>query len=517
MKNWLRVLCAAALIGVALSGCGGDDGAQGPQGVPGPAGAPGAPGAPGSAGPPGSGGGALTPNTPPADFAALKIVGTVTSVTIASPPVVNFKLATDQGVPITGFGSTSKSSTATVASYPNLAFSLAKLVPGSGGTPSKWVNYIVTTVPTTTAAAAPTRPSTDNTGTLVDNKDGSYTYTFYRDVPGIKAQVDAMTVAAPNNKADLGDLTYDANATHRLTIQISGAAPGTGTNTANGVQTTPAVNLQKPVDVIYDFVPATGAAPAASANRKMVANANCESCHSTLGGLPDGDGSSLDFHGGGRNNIEYCVICHTDQRRYGRTEATYDAATRKFSGNTYVVDGRTVGTVMNYIHKIHVATVMTNTGYNYGGLTFSGGYPQDIRNCDKCHDSTGASTGGTPLPQASLWKTEANRLACGSCHDGINFDTGLGLTLADKAAGKTSSTDFFGKAHPDKAIDGTCLNSACHNPGAGGDPDLVHKPVTPPNPTNALAARTVRNSQHERGVDRLEHEPPAGRRHQGHV
>ena len=48
--------------------------------------------------------------------------------------------------------------------------------PASGGTPSKWVSYIVTTVPT---AAAPTvvgltRPSTDNTGTLVDNKDGSY-------------------------------------------------------------------------------------------------------------------------------------------------------------------------------------------------------------------------------------------------------------------------------------------------------------------------------------------------------
>ena len=194
-----------------------------------------------------------------------------------------------------------------------------------------------------------------------------------------------MTVAAPNNKADLGDLTYDANATHRLTIQISGNAPGTGTNTPNGVQVTPGVPLQKPVDVIYDFVPATGAAPAASANRKMVANANCESCHSTLGGLPSGDG--LDFHGGGRNNIEYCVVCHTDQRRYGRTEATYDAATRKFSGSTYVVDGRTVGTVMNYIHKIHVGGVMTRTAYNYADVLFDKtGYPQDIRNCDKCHD-----------------------------------------------------------------------------------------------------------------------------------
>ena len=83
-------------------------------------------------------------------------------------------------------------------------------------------------------------------------------------------------------------------------------------------------------------------------------------------------------------------------------------------------------------------------------------------------------------------KPSSNRQACGSCHDGINFDTGEGLTLADKAAGKTVSTDFFGKAHPDKSTDGTCLNSSCHNPGAGGDPDLVHKPVTPPNTTSAL-------------------------------
>ena len=44
-----------------------------------------------------------------------------------------------------------------------------------------------------------------------------------------------MTVTAPNNKADLGDLTYDASLVHRLTIQLSGNAPGTGTNTPNGV------------------------------------------------------------------------------------------------------------------------------------------------------------------------------------------------------------------------------------------------------------------------------------------
>jgi OmcA/MtrC family decaheme c-type cytochrome len=488
MRRSLLALTAVALLSLGIAGCGGDDGAAGPQGPQGPAGPPGAPGAPGPAGPPGSAAVVLTPSTPAAQWAALDLSGSsVTSVTIASPPVVNFRLATAEGVPVIGFGTTSKTATQTIANYPNIAFTIAKLVPGAGGTPSKWVNYIVTSVNQTNGAVTLSRPSTDNLGTLVDHGDGTYTYTFYRDVPGIKAQVDGITPPS-GNKADLGDLTYDANATHRLVIQIAGNAPGTGTNTPTGADSgVVAVPLQKPMDVIYDFVPATGAAPAANANRKLVANANCESCHSTLGGLPGGDGESLVFHGGSRNNIEYCVICHTDQRKFQRTEATYNAATREFSGSTMVVDGRAVGNVLNFVHKVHGAGIMTKTEYDYAGVEFDkGGYSQDIRNCDKCHDSTGQSTGGTPLPQASLWKTNANRIACGSCHDGINFDDGTGLTLGDKAAGLTVSTGFFGKAHPENATDGTCLNSSCHNPGAPGDPDLVHKPVTPPNANHSL-------------------------------
>jgi OmcA/MtrC family decaheme c-type cytochrome len=401
--------------------------------------------------------------------------------------VVNFKMADRvTGAAIVGFGSKTQASGATVASYPNLAFSIAKLVPSAGGSPSRWVNYIVTSI-SGTGVETLTRPSTDNQGTLVDNGDGTYKYTFRRDVAGMAAKVASLTAPTGSDKADLDDLSYNANATHRLTIQIAGNAPGTGTNTPNAVQVVAGVPMDKPVNVIYDFVPATGQAPAASANRKMVANANCESCHSTLGGLPGQDEASLLFHGGSRNNIEYCVICHTEQRKFGRPAEVWNSTTRAFTGSTYRVDGQAVGNVMSFLHKIHVAGVMTRTNYDYAGVLFDkGGYSQDIRNCDKCHDSTGASTGGTPLPQAALWKTEANRKACSSCHDGINFDTGQGLTLADKAAGKTVSTDFFGKAHPDNSTDGTCLNSSCHNAGAPGDPDLVHKPVTPPNKGSAL-------------------------------
>ncbi len=166
--------------------------------------------------PPGSAAVVLTPTTPAADFAALNLVATVTSVSVnaktaATDPgtVVNFKLATKQGVPVVGFGSTSKSSTATVASYPNLAFSLAKLIPASGGTPSKWVSYIVTTVPTHDDSRR-ADASVDGQHGHAGRQQGRFVHLHVLSrYPGIKALVDAMTVTAPNNKADLGDLTYD--------------------------------------------------------------------------------------------------------------------------------------------------------------------------------------------------------------------------------------------------------------------------------------------------------------------
>ena len=48
-----------------------------------------------------------------------------------------------------------------------------------------------------------------------------------------------------------------------------------------------AVPLKKPVDVIYDFIPATGkAVTATDMQRDIVANAKCEECHRKLGGIP---------------------------------------------------------------------------------------------------------------------------------------------------------------------------------------------------------------------------------------
>src|SRR5450755_2476005 len=506
--RWLGFV-AASLIAATLAACGGggSDGAAGPAG---PAGATGASGPAGATGPAGSASGAggagatsVGSNTltnadaiaaNAAAWADLEPTVTVTGVTIASPPVVSFSVVDGFGKPVIGLGNTTKSATATVASFPNLAFALAKLVPGAAGSPSKWVSYIVTTVPTTTAAAAPTRPSTDNTGTLVDNGDGTYKYTFYRDVTTIKAQVAAMTVTSPNVLADLGDLTYTATLTHRLTIALSGNAPGTGTNTPTAVASSvAAVVMKHPVNGIYDFIPATGAkVTATDASREIVANTNCEACHRQLGGIPglSVDEDSAGFHGGSRNNVQYCVVCHTAQRRYGQVEATHtlNGAIRTFtSAETRIVDGRAVGNLPNLIHKVHLGPLLVDQNYNFGGVLLNKTtYPQDIRNCTSCHDGSAAVSRTTKTKDGNNWKVVTSALACGACHDGINFATGLGLTLRDAAKGLTSSP---GSAHPAGPLADDSQCALCHKSNGTfplADIDLSHLPVTPPNPANAL-------------------------------
>jgi OmcA/MtrC family decaheme c-type cytochrome len=494
-RNWIGLI-AAGVVATLVAGCGGGDtGATGPAGeagATGPAGPAGPSGTPGASGSSAVNVGsntltntsAITTNA--AQWAALEPTVTVTAVTIASAPVVSFKVADGFGRPIVGLGNTTKSSTATVASLPNLAFSIAKLVPTAAGSPSKWVSYIVTTVPTTTAAAAPTRPSTDNTGTLVDNGDGSYKYTFYRDITKVKDQVAGMTVAAPNNLADLGDLSYTATLTHRLTIQLSGNAPGTGTNTPTAASSSvAAVAMKKPIDVIYDFIPSTGApVTATDASRVIVANAKCEECHRKLGGIPGASvaADSAGFHGGSRNNVAYCVVCHTEQRKYGNTEATAttNGAVKTFTSATSVLDGRAVGNLPNYIHKIHAGELLVNQNYSYAGIAMNETkYSQDIRNCTKCHDGSATSTAQTA--QGDNWKSVPSRLACGSCHDGINFATGTGVKLSDAANGLTTSAF----AHPAGAQADDSLCALCHK---ADTIDVYHLPVTPPNPGNALLA-----------------------------
>jgi OmcA/MtrC family decaheme c-type cytochrome len=365
----------------------------------------------------------------------------------------------------------------------------------------------VTTVPAyksatdkTVVASVPTRPSTDNTGTLVDNKNGTYTYSFYRDITKAKDAVAAATLTAPNVAADLGDLTYDPTLVHRLTIQISGNAPGTGSNTPDGTTVTAAVPMTNPINVIYDFIPATGkAVTATDPSREIVATAKCNECHDKLGNTPGAtklvNGVAVDatIHGGARKDTRYCVMCHTDQRKYGRTEATTTAT--GYSGSTYLINGISIANLPTFIHKIHFGEELTKTGYNLGGVLFNEvKFPQDIRNCTKCHDGSATSTAKTA--NGDNWKSVPSRLACGACHDGINFATGKGTTLAGSTIGHIGGA---------KADDSQCV--LCHD--ATTIP-TYHIPVTPPDPGNALNTAGGNTHSYSESIDGNQNNLPEG-------
>jgi len=468
MKSTL-ILIRLGLLAVmisALAGCGGSDGA------PGAAGAPGTPGTPG-------GEVIRAVNMTPEQWqtAQLSVDPASISVTINSAPVVKFRVTDDKGNAITGLDS--KGAT----NLNNMYFTLAKLVPGAAGSnePSVWRSYLVTKLSTATTAVPDngkswegTYPTSDREGTLVDDGDGNYTYTFARDITHAQAVVNALTDAAPKLKADLdpANLNYDASATHRLGIVIRGTQPG-GT-----------VSMATPANMTFDFVPNGGTV---TSTRTIVQRSSCDNCHQ----------GQIIGHGD-RRDPNLCVTCHTDQTKYGFVKVTETATTVSGAYKRTSTD-ESAFTLPRMIHQTHMGKELVKTGYNLNGhcnpVTGAGmaqclntvGFPQNPANCTTCHDGSATKSDGSvnanKTADGDNWKNVPSIIACGSCHDGIDFATGSGITLADKAADiaagvavGTTQTGHVGGAQTNNV---NC--QACHTPGTtvGGDVVIVHRSYIP--------------------------------------
>ena len=450
-------------------------------------------------------------------MANLAIGGSVQGVAINSPPVITFQLVnSENNTALTGFEQWSvKRTTDPVKTYTNFAFSIAKLVPGTNGSPNKWVSYMVSS-PTISSdgsisAYAPGRPTTENNGTLEYIGNGQYKYTFRRDITTVPTQLASFSDTSTSKLADLGDLTYDPNAVHRLVIQVSGAVRGattsstttTSCNTSDGTCASGATYefIRTPVDLIYDWVPATGRVVNSTdtdvGQREIVNVAACASCHNkfTFHG-----GNALKGWGSGRQETRQCVVCHSDQRKFGRTgTTTMDASGNFTSSSTYTINGISSDnnqSLLDFpvmIHKIHMGEELTRTGYNIAGVKPNEvKYPQLITNCAKCHSGDTTKPDGSPntvtkldgtvvqmaTPQGNNWNTKPNRQACGACHDGINFNTGLGTTLAGATSGHGAGG--VGGAQADDSMCSTCHTSAAIK--------KVHVAITPVSKTNVLFA-----------------------------
>jgi len=284
----------------------------------------------------------------------------------------------------------------------NIRFVIAQLTPGTNGGSSEWQSYVTRDDGGVTDAQATTETAT--AGTYVDNNDGTYQYTF----------------ANPLTAYPAGPV-FDESKTHRVGIEIR-------TNSGGFLpENIPADNAP------FDFVP-TGGAPIFT--RLIVDSDTCNACH-----------DNLEMHGEARFDVEYCVQCH----------------------NPSSIDGDTGNTVdmKRLIHNIHSARADYQI-IGFGGRLHDWSdlvWPQDIRNCQTCHDENDPGT-----PQASNWRLVPNRAACGTCH----YDDGI----------PTSGHDFAIEdgVHPLNLLftdDTQCVD--CHGPdGTVTDSDtgrLVQVPI----------------------------------------
>jgi len=200
--------------------------------------------------------------------------------------------------------------------------------------------------------------------------------------------------------------TFDTTKTHTLGIYASRNLT-TVVGIPESVQKTYFANVE------YDFRP--DGQKVADAWDKMHDTSTCSNCHDAVKNA--GSVGQLGMHGGSRQDVKLCALCHQPQ--------TIDPDT----GNT--VDAKVM------IHKIHrgenLPSVKSGTPYVIWGNAQSihdfstVAWPQitqlgnDPRQCQTCHEGSVSTNKGA---QSAVWMTNPSAVACGSCHDQVNFATG---------------------------------------------------------------------------------------------
>lgn len=262
------------------------------------------------------------------------------------------------------------------------------------GADGEYRDYITTvqTSPDTNVSAVQASSENVVDGSLEDLGDGLFRYDFATTLPP----------------------SFDADASHRVAIY--------GDLTIEDVEYVS--------NAVYDFVPSGRPVEAV---RDIVRTEACNGCH-----------DPLEAHGGSRRDVRLCVTCHST--------AITDFATGVTTPHVDPDTGNGIG-FPEMIHKIHRGESLPSVeaGRPYQIIGFRQGvndyshvaFPQDIRNCDTCHD------GGS---QSTVFATEPSRRACGSCHDDVNFASG------ENHGGGPQPTD------------GSC--SGCHLPDSGHEFDL---------------------------------------------
>jgi OmcA/MtrC family decaheme c-type cytochrome len=172
------------------------------------------------------------------------------------------------------------------------------------------------------------------------------------------------------------------------------------------------------------------------------------------------------------------------------TNATTGIKSYSYAPRMMVADGEVIGDFPVMVHKIHSGGDLVKENYNLANVVLDKkgfsllGNGQKM--CAKCHDNTKAA-------QADNWNTKPSQLACGSCHDGIDWKTGAGSTIADglafNAAPASTNPVLKKTGHaPGQALSNQAC-TICHTPA---DIKVYHQTenITKHNPTIAAGLVT---------------------------
>ena len=222
----------------------------------------------------------------------------------------------------------------------------------------------------------------------------SRTFTNYTSIPFAAG-------APPTPLHDVGGTWTDLDLGHaRYTFGLALPASFDVTQTATlGIyanrQTTAIVGKDYDAPAVVQYFRPDGGTPSASQWDVLDINA-CNQCHNPL--------SMHGQFGPPIQDVKLCVMCHTPDFPVTQTGESLD--------------------FRRFIHKLHrgadLPSVQAGTPYVLGTADFSTVvFPQDVRNCATCH------SGPNPPPGTGNWYTYPSRVACGACHDDVNFDTGV--------------------------------------------------------------------------------------------
>jgi OmcA/MtrC family decaheme c-type cytochrome len=389
--------------------------------------------------------------------------GTILSITVNSPPVVTFVVNDSSGRPVPGLKLFDPAGSAgdPACGGSNVTFAIAKFVG------SNWQSLIsrqryaaddlsdpnapkrsviegtVDPKPTATItnpATAVADPSTRVVG-ILEEANGVYTYRFATDVTTTLLMANAVAGknVALGKVANDGHLAVkDRSTPHRVALQLCYRDPVTGAT----VKANPYMDFTLGAD--GTAVPSTDAQGQPVSTRTVVDRASCNECHQNFA-----------QHGGNRVEPNYCVMCHNP--------GSADFETGNPIDFKLMVHKFHMGKRLTRDYAVRSAVARKDTAGVITGVL----YPQDQRNCVKCHD--GSATAAHRTAQGDNWKTRPSKNACLACHDDYKT-AGSKWQLAHAPYGSLFASSV---ANPDATPDSVC--QSCHNDAGTGVAKTIAK------------------------------------------